>query len=190
MIWYTYLLFQLGKFLNKVFDVCLTSIKYSQNDWLIKTNSSPIGEFIFILNTDWQRNNWMLIHHFCKSKQLKKIRIPSISIITDQWFNALDHVFLISNIAYSQQNWYVRFAVYSDWFTLISVLRPHNWRWDLRLREHELPSNSSSDYEMFITMILLALYRLLRGVENLHKGESQKLPLAPIIVNTQKCQDQ
>ena len=56
------------KFLNKVFDICLASIKQSQNDWLIKTNSSPIGEFTFILNTDWQRNNWMLINHFNKSK--------------------------------------------------------------------------------------------------------------------------
>ena len=31
------------------------------NDWLIKTNSFLIGEFIFVLNTDWQKNNWMLI---------------------------------------------------------------------------------------------------------------------------------
>ena len=37
------------------------------NDWLIKTNSFPIGEFIFILTNDWPRNNWMLITHFNKS---------------------------------------------------------------------------------------------------------------------------
>ena len=55
------------KFVNKVLT-CLASIKLSQNDWLIKTNSSPIGEFILILNTDWQRNNWMLVKHFYKSK--------------------------------------------------------------------------------------------------------------------------
>ena len=37
------------------------------NDWLIKTNSSLIGKFIFILNTDWGRNSWMLMTHFNKS---------------------------------------------------------------------------------------------------------------------------
>ena len=36
------------------------------NDWLIKTNSFPIGKFIFLLSNDWPRNNWMLIPHFNK----------------------------------------------------------------------------------------------------------------------------
>ena len=44
------------KFVNKVNDA-----------WLIKTNSFPIGEFIFIVNADWRRTNWMLITHFNKS---------------------------------------------------------------------------------------------------------------------------
>ena len=43
------------KFVNKV------------NDWLIKTDSFLNDKFIFILNTDWRRNNWMLITHFNKS---------------------------------------------------------------------------------------------------------------------------
>ena len=44
------------------------------NDWLIKTNSFPIGEFIFILTNDWPRNNGMLITHFNKIiKKLKEI---------------------------------------------------------------------------------------------------------------------
>ena len=34
--------------------------KQLQNDWLIENNSFPIGEFIFIFNTDWQRNNWIM----------------------------------------------------------------------------------------------------------------------------------
>ena len=37
------------------------------NDWLIETNNFLIGGCIFVLNTDWQRNNWMLITHFNKS---------------------------------------------------------------------------------------------------------------------------
>ena len=37
------------------------------NDWLIKTDSFPIGGFIFILSTDWPRNNGMLITLFNKS---------------------------------------------------------------------------------------------------------------------------
>ena len=77
------MLFQLEKFVNKAFDICLTLIKLSQNDWLIKTNSSPIGEFIFILNTDWRGNNWILIHHFYKTKLLKELKILTISV-TDQ----------------------------------------------------------------------------------------------------------
>ena len=65
--------------------MCLASIKLSQNVWLVKTNSSPIGEFIFILNIDWRRNNRMLLNHFFKSKhqRLKEIRIPTTSAITD-----------------------------------------------------------------------------------------------------------
>ena len=50
------------------------------NDWLIKTNSFPIGEFIFILTNDWPRNNWMLItvnkelrHHLSNSMVVKRI---------------------------------------------------------------------------------------------------------------------
>ena len=27
------------------------------NDWLIKTDSLPIGEFVFIFTNDWPRNN-------------------------------------------------------------------------------------------------------------------------------------
>ena len=42
------------KFVNKVFDICLASIKESQNGWSIKNISSPIGKFIFILNTVWR----------------------------------------------------------------------------------------------------------------------------------------
>ena len=40
-----------------------------EDDWLIKTNSILIGEFILILNTDWMgKMNWMLvsINHFYK----------------------------------------------------------------------------------------------------------------------------
>ena len=45
------------------------------NDWLIKTNSFPIGEFIFILTNDWPRNNGMLITLSIKVsiKKLKEI---------------------------------------------------------------------------------------------------------------------
>ena len=44
------------KFVSEVFDICLASIKLQQNDWLIKANRFSIGEFKFILNTDWRRN--------------------------------------------------------------------------------------------------------------------------------------
>ena len=55
---YTYFLFQqLQKFVNKTFDICLASIKPQQNDWLTKSKRFPFGEFIFLLNTDWRRNN-------------------------------------------------------------------------------------------------------------------------------------
>ena len=37
------------------------------NNWLIKINGFLIGEVIFVLNTDWRRNNWMVITHFKKS---------------------------------------------------------------------------------------------------------------------------
>ena len=37
-----------------------------------------------------------------------------MSVITDWWLNALSHVFLTNIIAYSQQNRYVRFAIYTD----------------------------------------------------------------------------
>ena len=54
-----------------IIPICFfSSIKKFVNkgdDWLIETNSSLIGEFTFILNTDWRRNNWMLITHFDKS---------------------------------------------------------------------------------------------------------------------------
>ena len=33
--------------------------------------------------------------------------------------NALNHVFLTNIITYWQQNRYVRFAIYTDWFTLM-----------------------------------------------------------------------
>ena len=55
---YTYLLFQQRqKFVNKTFDICLASIQPQQNDWLTKSKRFPFGEFIFLLNTDWRRNN-------------------------------------------------------------------------------------------------------------------------------------
>ena len=34
-----------------------------------------------------------------------------------------DHVLLTNIIAYCQQNWYLRFAIYTDWFSLISFLQ-------------------------------------------------------------------
>ena len=45
------------------------------NDWLIKSNSFPIGEFIFILTNHWLRNNGMLITLSIKVsiKKLKEI---------------------------------------------------------------------------------------------------------------------
>ena len=45
------------------------------NDWLIKTYSFPIGEFIFILTNDWPRNNGMPITLSIKVsiKKLKEI---------------------------------------------------------------------------------------------------------------------
>ena len=50
------------------------------NDWLIKTNSFPIGEFIiFILTNDWPWNNWMLItvnkelRHHLSNSMVKRI---------------------------------------------------------------------------------------------------------------------
>ena len=42
---------------------------FSINQILIKTNSSLIVEFMFIINTDWGRDNWMLIDRFYKSKR-------------------------------------------------------------------------------------------------------------------------
>ena len=55
---YTYLVFQQRqKFVNKKFDICLALIKPQQNDWLTKSKRFPFGEFIFLLNTDWRRNN-------------------------------------------------------------------------------------------------------------------------------------
>ena len=41
-----------------------------------------------------------------------------ISVITDQWFNKPDHVFLPNIIAYCQQDRYVRLVIYTDWFIL------------------------------------------------------------------------
>ena len=52
------------------------------NDWLIKTNSSPIGEFILILTNDWPRNNWMLTLISMKIgiKKLKEIINTPVSL--------------------------------------------------------------------------------------------------------------
>ena len=47
------------------------------NDWLIKTNGFLIGEFIFVLNTDWRRNNWMLTLISIKVN-IKKIKTNQI----------------------------------------------------------------------------------------------------------------
>ena len=59
------------------------------NDWLIKTNGFLIGEFIFVLNTDWRRNKWMLITSLISIKvnikKFKKISYcSSVSIIICQ----------------------------------------------------------------------------------------------------------
>ena len=45
--------------------------KFVVSDWLIKTNSFPIGGLIFILNNDWQRNKWMLINQFQQENAMR-----------------------------------------------------------------------------------------------------------------------
>ena len=54
------------KIVNKVFDMCLASIKEPKNDWLVETIRFLIGEFMFIPNSDW-----MAIKHL-------EMRIPTI----------------------------------------------------------------------------------------------------------------
>ena len=59
---------------SKVVSAILFHTEFSlfssiEDDWLIKTNSILIGEFILILNTDWMgKINWMFvsINHFYK----------------------------------------------------------------------------------------------------------------------------
>ena len=48
-------------------------IKLPENDWLVKNNSSLIGDFIFMLNTDWMAKtqlNVNLVNHFYKQQKI------------------------------------------------------------------------------------------------------------------------
>ena len=68
--------FQICILLHIIIPVCFfSSIKEfvnKVNDWLIKTYSFLIGEFILILNHDWRRNSWMLIY---EAKSTPKIEL-------------------------------------------------------------------------------------------------------------------
>ena len=56
----------LEKFVSKLFDICLASIKESQNGWSIKNISSPMESlYLFlILFGELAKKQWMLINHF------------------------------------------------------------------------------------------------------------------------------
>ena len=61
-------------------------IKIPEDDWLVKTNSLVIGDFIFMLNTDWMTKrqlNVNSINHFYKqqTKHLKRNQNSIISLL-------------------------------------------------------------------------------------------------------------
>ena len=106
-------------------------IKLPEDDWLVKNNSFQIGDFIFMLNTDWMAKkqlNVYLINHGRKTAEkafnrnqnsiIQLYKLSDLIYLNKLTDLTLDRVFHTSIIAYCQHDQYVRLAIYTDLFTL------------------------------------------------------------------------
>ena len=65
---------------NKVFDICLASIKQPQNDWLVKLIASPlVSLYLYLIMIGKEATECQLINSINVSiKKLKETRIQTI----------------------------------------------------------------------------------------------------------------
>ena len=77
-----------------------------------------IGDFVFMLNTDWMAKKQLNVNSINRFYNYLKRNQNSIIQLYDLTDLTLDHVFHTKLVAYCQQNRYVRLAIYTELFAL------------------------------------------------------------------------